>query len=157
MHNIEKNGTKFEIANYPWTKTGYTPKTYVTVGYDEGGFKVHFEAYETKLLMNYTEHTFTTPVFNGSTALRESAGEMIEEVCKTVRRKKQVNDKFIDGLYTDMISLYRLDQIGQCEGKIRLGKMPTLSIILILSLCAAWCGIITYAVISYCRKRICGK
>ena len=118
-------------------------------------YNIKIEA--TKLLMNYTEHTFTTPVFNGSTALRESAGEMIEEVCKTVRRKKQVNDKFIDGLYTDMISLYRLDQIGQFEGKIRLGKMPTMSIILILSLCAAWCGIITYAVISYCRKRICGK
>lgn len=56
MYNIEKSGTTFEIANYPWTKTGYTPKAFVTVGYDEGGFKVHFEAYEVKLLANHTEH-----------------------------------------------------------------------------------------------------
>ena len=56
MYNIEKSGTKFEIANFPWDKTGYTPKAIVTVGYDEGGFKVHFDAYETNLLMNHTEH-----------------------------------------------------------------------------------------------------
>ena len=56
MYNIEKSGTRFEIANFPWDKTGYTPKAVVTVGYDDGGFKVHFEAYETKLLMNHTEH-----------------------------------------------------------------------------------------------------
>ena len=106
-----------------------------------------------KMLMEYTDHTFTTAVFNGSTSLRNASGEMIEEVAKAIRRKKTVNDKFIDKLYQDVTSLYRLDQIGSFDGKLRLGDLPLGSILLLSGLGVTWLGIITFAVISYRKKR----
>ena len=107
----------------------------------------------TKMLIENTENTFTTPVFNGSTSLRNAAGEMIEDVTKAVKRKKVVNDKYIDALYDSVTSLYRLDQIAAAEGKIRLGKMPATSIALLSGLGITWAGILTYLGVSYLKKR----
>ena len=106
-----------------------------------------------KLLMNYTDRTFTTAVFNGSASLRNAAGQMIEEVCKAVNRKKNVNDKFIANLYEDVTKLYKLDQIGNFDGKIRLGDLPATSIALLCGIGATWIGIITYVAISYYKKQ----
>ena len=107
----------------------------------------------TKLLMDNTDNTFTTAVFNGSASLRNAAGEMIEDVAKAVKRKKTVNDKYIDKLYDNVTSLYRLDQIGEFEGKIRLGKMPLGSILLISGIGVTWLGIIGYVSFDYFRKK----
>ncbi len=107
----------------------------------------------TKMLMEYTECTFTTPVFNGSTSLRNAAGEMIEDVAKAVKRKKTVNDRYIDNLYNDVTALYRLDQIGSYDGKLRLGKMPATSIALLCGIGVTWVGIIIYVSLSYFKKR----
>ncbi|MBR5797829.1 MAG: extracellular solute-binding protein, partial [Clostridia bacterium] len=73
----------------------------------------------TKLLLENTENTFVTPVFNGSTSLRNAAGQLIEETTKAVRRKQTVDDAFFEKLYANMNSLYRLDNIGkqQIPGK----------------------------------------
>ncbi len=68
-----------------------------------------------KLLLENTGNTFTTPVFNGSASLRNAAGQLIEDVTKGIRRNKVVDDAFIDELYTEMNSLYRLDQIAISE------------------------------------------
>ncbi len=68
-----------------------------------------------KLLLENTGNTFTTPVFNGSASLRNAAGQLIEDVTKGIRRNKVVDDAFIDDLYTEMNSLYRLDQIAISE------------------------------------------
>lgn len=107
----------------------------------------------TKLLIDNTDNTFTADVFNGSTSLRNAAGEMIEDVTKAVKRKKMVNDNYIDKLYTEVTSLYRLDQIEAREGKIRLGKMPTTSILLLSSIGVVWCGIIAYVSVGAIKKR----
>ncbi len=107
----------------------------------------------TKMLIEHTENTFTAPVFNGSTSLRNAAGEMIEDVTKAVKRKKVVNDKYIDALYDSVTSLYRLDQIAAAEGKIRLGKMPATSIALLSGIGITWVGIITYLAVSTVKKR----
>ena len=107
----------------------------------------------TKLLIDNTDNTFTADVFNGSTSLRNAAGEMIEDVTKAVKRKKMVNDNYIDKLYTEVTSLYRLDQIEAQTGKIRLGKMPTTSIILLSSVGAVWCGLIAYVSVGAIKKR----
>ena len=40
----------------------------------------------TKLLIENTENTFVTPVFNGSASLRNAAGQLIENVTKSMRR-----------------------------------------------------------------------
>ena len=105
------------------------------------------------MLMDYTEYTFTTPVFNGSTSLRNAAGEMIEDVAKAVKRKKNVNDKYIDKLYDDVTALYRLDQIGSFDGKLRLGELPATSVALLCGIGLTWVGIITYVGVSYFKKR----
>ena len=94
-----------------------------------------------KLLMDNTENTFVTPVFNGSTSVRDAAGYLIENVTKSVRRKKTVDDAFIDKLYSDTKSLYHLDQgraMGSDPGKRDLGKLPAASVILITALILAW-------------------
>ena len=94
-----------------------------------------------KLLMANTGNTFVTPVFNGSTSVRDAAGQLIENVTKSVKRKKTVDDKFIDDLYKDMNSLYHLDQGGASEsvtGKQDLGKLPTASVVFLTVLALAW-------------------
>ena len=107
----------------------------------------------TKLLMDNIENSFTAPVFNGSVSLRNAAGEMIEDVTKAVKRKKTVNDKYIDKLYDSVTSLYRLDQIETFDGKIRLGAMPPLSIVLLVGLGVTWLGIIAYFIVSLIKKQ----
>lgn len=114
-------------------------------------YNIKIEA--TKLLMDYTDCSFTTAVFNGSTSLRNAAGEMIEDVCKAVRRKKNVNDKYITRLYEDVTKLYRLDQIGSFDGKLRLGEMPVMSVVLLCTIGLTWVGIACYAGVSYYKKQ----
>lgn len=99
----------------------------------------------TKLLLENTDNTFVTPVFNGSTSLRSAAGQLIEGINKAVRRKQKVDEAFIESLKSETSSLYRLDQISTTEGKITLGELPAGSVILICSLAFAWLCIIIYA------------
>ena len=53
-----------------------------------------------RTLTENTENTFVTPVFNGSASLRNAAGQMIENVTRSVRRKETVDDAYIDKLET---------------------------------------------------------
>lgn len=96
-----------------------------------------------KLLLENTDKTFTTPVFNGSASVRSAAGELIETVTKSVRRKKTVDDGFIDQLYSDTASLYRLDQIQQTE-ETELGALPAASVALLAGLALCWLGMGVY-------------
>ena len=72
-------------------------------------YDIKIEASE--LLMNNTQNTFVTPVFNGSASLRSAAGQLIENVCKSARRKEQMSDAYLEKQFGDVSSLYRLDQI----------------------------------------------
>lgn len=94
-----------------------------------------------RLLLDNVDNTFVTPVFNGSTSLRDAAGQMIENVTKSIRRKQEVNEEYLENLYTDMISRYRLN-VGEnqnpASGKADLGKLPQTAKILLLSLGTAW-------------------
>ena len=92
-----------------------------------------------QLLLNNTENTFVTAVFNGSASLRDAAGQLIEEATKAVRRKKTVNDEFIDNLFSDTVSLYHLDQVEAAGGaKKDLGPLPATAVALLVALAAAW-------------------
>ncbi len=99
----------------------------------------------TKLLLDNTENTFVTPVFNGSAALRNAAGQLIESVNKSVRRKQTVDEDYLTQLEKETVSLYRLDQISTSQGKVTLGPLPTGSVILISCIGICWIGIIAYA------------
>ena len=102
-----------------------------------------------QLLLDHTADTFVTPVFNGSTSLRDAAGQMIENVTKSVRRKQTVDDAYIEKLYGDMVSLYRLNTSGSqsAAGSARseLGPLPRTAVALIAALAAAWILIGLYA------------
>jgi len=107
-----------------------------------------------RLLLSNTENTFVTPVFNGSASLRNAAGQMIEEVTKGTRRKKDVNDQFISDLYADMTSLYRLDQIETgSAGKAELGPLPASAKALIGTLIGVWALILLYVIREAVRKK----
>ena len=108
----------------------------------------------TKLLMDNTENTFVTPVFNGSASLRNAAGQMIEEVNKGIRRKKTVDETFLDNLFQEMTSLYRLDQITPGgTGKITLGQLPTASKALLIGLAMTWIGMGLYVLMERKKKK----
>ena len=93
----------------------------------------------TKMLLENEQYTFVTSVFNGSTSLRDASGQLIENVTKAVRRKTNVDEAFIDNLYQDVISLYRLDQTSAAgNGKAELGEMPKEAVWLIKALIAIW-------------------
>ena len=107
----------------------------------------------TRLLLDNTENTFVTPVFNGSASLRNAAGQMIEEVNKGVRRKKTVDEAFLDELFAEMTSLYRLDQIAAADGKITLGELPTGAKALLWTLGLTWVCIGIYVVCDEIKKK----
>ena len=108
-----------------------------------------------KLLLENIDHTFVTPVFNGSASLRSAAGQLIENVTKSMRRKEKVDDAYMEKLYADVISLYRLDQIDHSEtgGKADLGPLPKTAVALLASLGAAWVLIGAWALIALLRKK----
>ncbi|MCR5419707.1 MAG: extracellular solute-binding protein [Lachnospiraceae bacterium] len=104
-----------------------------------------------KLLMSNTKNTFVTAVFNGSASVRDAAGGLIEDVTKSVRRKKVVDDEYIDGLYKDIKSLYHLDQRQAGNEKVELGELPAESKALIAVLIIAW--VLIGACLLYFRKK----
>ena len=93
-----------------------------------------------ELIMDNTEYTFTTPVFNGSASLRDAAGQMIENTCKAVRRGQTVDDAYYDNLYEEVIKLYRLNSLGEngAGGRQELGPMPSMSVTLLVVLAIVW-------------------
>jgi len=107
----------------------------------------------TKLLLENTDNTFVTPVFNGSASLRNAAGQMIEDVNKSVRRKQTVDDAFLEELYAEMVSLYRLDQIAASDGKQTFGELPAGSKALLTVLALTWTGILIYTVSEELKKK----
>ena len=117
--------------------------------------KEHYEIKikASRLLLDNVQYTFVTPVFNGSASLRDAAGQLIENTVKSVRRKQTVDEAYIRKLYQDVISLYRLDQIGSAEkGKEDLGPLPKTAKLLLGSLAAVWCVILITSVIRIYKK-----
>ena len=112
----------------------------------------------TNLLLENIGNTFVTPVFNGSTSLRDAAGQLIENTVKSVRRQEEVNAEYMEKLYSDIRSLYRLDQMnGQngavSSGKADLGKLPGMAVGLLSGLGIAWALIILYVVIQAVKQK----
>ena len=123
---------------------------------DEMHYDVKLKA--SKLLMDNTENTFVTPVFNGSASLRNAAGQMIENTVKSVRRKQTVDEAYIADLYDEVTSLYRLDQLDTgTEAGRDLGPLPKESVFLLSTLAVVWVLILLYLVKNAVSSRKRGK
>ncbi|MBE6651360.1 MAG: extracellular solute-binding protein [Ruminococcaceae bacterium] len=104
----------------------------------------------TKLLIDNTDNTFVTPVFNGSATLRNEAGQLIESVSKSARRKEELNDEYYKKLY-DTTKL-NVDKV-KGDDKAELGEMPFVSSLLIWGLVTVWILLFGYIVLNTLRKR----
>lgn len=113
-----------------------------------------------KLMIEHVDDSFTTPVFNGSASLRDAAGQLIEDTCKSARRKKEINDAYLDQLFEDTSQLYRLDQISAgasaaAGGGLNrdLGPLPSTAKALLGVLLVTWIGIAIYALSGYLKAK----
>lgn len=112
----------------------------------------------TKLLLENVDHTFVTPVFNGSASLRDAAGQLIEETVKSIRRSQTVDDAYYEKLYSDMASRHHLDQLEQQqgsskEGKSDLGPLPGPAVLLLSALAGAWALMLGYIAFERAKKK----
>ena len=68
-----------------------------------------------------------------------------------------MDDAFIDKLYADMTSLYRLDQLenGQGESAVgaELGPLPAASAALLCTLAAVWIALVSYVIADALKKK----
>ena len=95
-----------------------------------------------------------TPVFNGSASLRNAAGQMVENVTKSMRRKETVDDAYFEKLKGDITALYRLDGKGaMADGKADLGELPATAKILIATLVIIWSILLISALWDAYKKR----
>lgn len=116
-------------------------------------YKVKIDA--AKLLLNNLDNTFITPVFNGSTNLRNAAGQLIEEVAKSVRRNQVIDEDYMPSLYDRMSTLYHLDEISASEegpSKIDFDGIPKESIALISAVGGIWLALGIYFVVGMVKK-----
>ncbi len=114
-------------------------------------YNVKIEA--TQLLLDNTDNTFVTPVFNGSTSLRNAAGQLIENVNKSVRRGQTIDEDYMDSLYEEVSALYRLDQISTSAGKVSLGELPAASKALLAALAVCWVCMGIYVIADKMKKK----
>ncbi|MBO6060645.1 MAG: extracellular solute-binding protein, partial [Clostridia bacterium] len=121
---------------------------------EDGDLHYSVKLQAAKLLIDNIDNTFITPVWSGSASLRDAAGALIENTAKSVRRKEKVDEAYMKKLFSDVTSLYRLDQ-GPASGvgKKELGPLPSTAKALIIALICAWALIGAYAI----RNRIRNK
>ena len=158
-----------------YSKTeGYVPVTskaqetaeyqdYLSRGGEDNQLYYEVKIKAAQLLLDNTENTFVTPVFNGSASLRDAAGQLIETTTKSVKRKQEANEEFFTKLYAETEALYRLDQGSAASGGAaggsnqNLGPLPATAKLLLGSLAFTWLCIIAYVLRQILKKRNPGK
>ena len=114
-----------------------------------------------KLLMDNIDNTFVTPVFNGSANLRDAAGQLIEDSKKAIRQGTDLNDAYMEELFTKVSAQKHLDQIviSDDPGSVSaapqqdLGPLPVESVLLLTVLALAWLGICIYAAFRWLKDK----
>ena len=130
---------------------GYVPVT--TMAQESPEYQAYLydpEQYEikiavTNMFLQNINNTFVTPVFNGSTSLRNAAAQLINSTVKSVRRRETIDDAYFENLYEEVTALYRLDQLSASkDSRMELGPMPAESKTLLITLGVVWIGIGVY-------------
>ena len=161
--------TQFLLTNevqIPYAQTeGYVPVTskaqqseeyqdYLSRAGDDDDTYYDVKIAATRLLLDHTDDTFVTPVFNGSASLRDAAGQLIENTVKSVRRGQTVDDAYWDSLFEEVRALYHLDETSvSASGPADLGPLPQTAVVLLGSLGAAWVLILIWVARSAWKKR----
>lgn len=128
-------------------------KDYLSRAGEDDEFYYGIKLDAVKLLLENTENTFVTAVFNGSADLRNAAGHLIETVNKAVKNKTTVDDSYLDGMFDETISLYRLDQRSSKSEKLTLGELPAWSYVLIIALAICWISMGIYVGVDKIRNK----
>ena len=154
--------TQFLLSNevqIPYSQTeGYVPVTekaqqdpgyqdYLSRMGEDNELHYDIKLRAAELLMENTGNTFVTPVFNGSASLRNAAGELIENVTKSVRRNQEIDEAYMEELKNEITALHHLSEIGGGTeaAPADLGPLPGTAVALLGSLAGAWVLILLYA------------
>ena len=144
---------------------GYAPVTtkalesseyqdYLSRAGEDNGLYYDVKIRASQLLLRNVDNTFVTPVFNGSASLRDAAGQMIENVAKSIRRKQTVDEAYMEKLYADMVSLYRLDQITSTGlDSSAFGPLPATAVALLSCIGGAWVAMGGYVLFGWIKKQ----
>ncbi|MBO7355465.1 MAG: extracellular solute-binding protein [Lachnospiraceae bacterium] len=139
---------------------GYVPVTvkaindpayqeYLSLGGSDNGLHYQVKIDCVNMIIENTDNTFITPVFNGSASLRNAAGQMVENCVKSVRRGGTVDDAFLESMYSDVSQMYRLGEQKVSAGSKDLGPLPTTAVVLLVCIGLAWLGMGIYVVKTY--------
>ena len=131
-------------------------KDYMSRSGEDGDLHYWVKLKASQLLLDNIENTFVTPVFNGSASLRDASGHLIESVTKSVKRSQTVDEIYLEALFADTMSLYRLDQSG-AAGRAELGPLPQTAVLLLGALGVSWVLIIAYVATDSLKKKKTGK
>jgi len=137
------------------SKARQTPEyqDYLNRSGEDDDFYYDIKIRATELLLENTDKTFVTSVFNGSASLRDAAGMLIENTAKATNRKQTTDDAYFEKLYEDVYKLYHLDEGGSpAAGKEELGALPSTALALLGSLAVAWVLILLYLIRELRRK-----
>ena len=149
----------------PYSQTeGYVPVTtkaqtspeyvdYLSREGEDDEFYYEIKLRAVKLLIDNTDHTFVTPVFNGSADLRNAAGELIEQVNTDTRAGKSIDSEYIAALYEKVAGLYHLNEIELSRGELTFGGLPSGAQALLWALGACWMGIIVYVTVTKIKSK----
>lgn len=158
MQYLLTNRTQIDYAE----TEGYIPVThkayndpayqeYLSRSGEDNQLYYHVKLDASRLLLENTDKTFITPVFNGSASLRNAAGQLIEEVTKSARRKGKMSDEYLQGLYEDMTAMYHLEENG--EGTNDHEEIPGESKALLWILAAFWILVVISRIVLAIKRR----
>jgi len=112
-----------------------------------------------KILLENSDKTFVTPVFNGSASLRNAAGQLVENVCKAARRNQTIDEAYMQKNFEEVSALFRLNEIKITEengsggqSKKDLDSLPQTSRTLLGLLFLAWSLIGAFAIDDFKKK-----
>ena len=133
----------------PVTEKAYVDQSYIDYlnSADEDSnefYSVKIDA--AKLLLDNINNSFITPVFDGSTALRSAAGDLVELTVKGERRGEVLDEARIDSIFEKIRNDHNIRQT-------RSDKLPTASVVLLIMLPAVWLVIGTGFVVSVIRNK----
>jgi len=139
---IAYSGTEGYVPVTSMAQDSVEYQDYLSRGGEDNDIHYEVKIKASQLLLEHTDDTFVTPVFNGSASLRDASGQMIENVTKSVKRGETVDEAYVAALYDNVKALYRLDQGGAgnaaAAGKADLGPLPTTAVALLVSLAGVW-------------------